>query len=109
MASLESQSMQPKEVIVVDGGSIDGTVEFVTSLGDRVTYLRQKEKFTSNAKNCGILQSTGEIVAFLDDDAVPSRNWLEEISRTYEMHEMAGGVGGAIIGAAPSRKMSDNC
>jgi GT2 family glycosyltransferase len=107
LASLERQSMQPKEVIVVDGGSTDGTAEFVTSLGDRVTYLRQREGYTSNAKNCGILKSTGEIVAFLDDDVVPSRNWLEEIARTYEMHETAGGVGGAIIGATPSRKMSD--
>jgi len=107
LASLERQSTQPKEIIVVDGGSTDGTVEFVTSLGGRVNYLRQKGWFTSNAKNCGILKSTGEIVAFLDDDVIPSHNWLEEIAKTYELYKTAGGVGGAIIGVTPSKKMSD--
>ena len=80
-------------LLVADDGSTDGTVEFVNSLGGYVTYIRQKGMFLPNARNCGILKSTGEIVAFLDDDAIPSYDWLEEIIKTYEMDEMVGGVG----------------
>jgi len=106
LASVEKQSTQPREVIVVDGGSTDGTVEFVNSLGAHVIYIRQKGMFLPNARNCGILKSTGEIVAFLDDDPIPSYDWLEEIIKTYEMDEMVGGVGGSLIGVTPSKKMS---
>lgn len=106
LSSVEKQSTQPREVIVVDGGSTDGTVEFVNSLGAPVIYIRQKGMFLPNARNYGILKSTGEIVAFLDDDAIPSYDWLEEIIKTYEMDEMVGGVGGSLIGVTPSKKMS---
>jgi GT2 family glycosyltransferase len=107
LASIENQSLAPKEVIVVDGGSTDGTFEFVSSFGNHVRYMRQTGKFAANARNYGISKSTGEIIAFLDDDSVPSPGWLEEVVETYEIDEMVGGVGGWVVSWGNKEKMSD--
>lgn len=107
LASIEKQSVQPEEIVIVDGGSTDGTVEYVTSLRGNVIYLRQDGKYPSNARNCGILRSRGNIIAFPDDGAIPSSNWLEETIRTYHINSKIGGLGGLIRSWMNTERISD--
>lgn len=68
--SVLAQSYSNLEIVVVDDASGDNTPETVESFGDsRIRYLRhQTNKGGSAARNTGIGASTGEFIAFLDDD-----------------------------------------
>jgi glycosyltransferase involved in cell wall biosynthesis len=68
------------EVLVVDDGSTDETPqvveEFARSAPFAVRYFRQPRKGPAAARNLGIQQSRGEIVAFVDSDVTVAKDWL---------------------------------
>ena len=66
--SLLSQTVLPGEIVVVDDGSADNTGAVVKWFGDRVRYVRQENRGVSEARNRGVAETTGELVAFLDAD-----------------------------------------
>lgn len=66
-----------REVIVVDNGSTDGTAEIVRPFRAELTY--EPVRGASAARNRGLRQARGEVVAFLDADTLPSRRWLTEL------------------------------
>ena len=78
--SLIGQSVKPYEIIVIDDGSqpkLDLTTNF-----EGVQFIRLDQEIgLSNSRNLGISTAKGEYVAFIDDDAVASPNWLEEIGK----------------------------
>lgn len=63
------------EVILVDDGSTDATPHLAT-LYPSVRYLRQQNMGLSVARNVGIQNAAGEIVAFTDDDCRADEDWL---------------------------------
>lgn len=65
------------EVIVVDGGSDDGTQDVASRIADRV--IAQTSEGIGGARNDGISISRAPIVATTDADCVVSRDWLERI------------------------------
>lgn len=67
IASVLAQQLAPREVIVVDGQSEDGTAEIARSFA-LVRYVRQSNTGIANAWNHGIAAATGELVAFLSHD-----------------------------------------
>lgn len=92
---------QDDEVIVVDNGSTDDTGEVVARAAAgspklAIRYVAEPEQGLSHARNCGILEAKGEIVAFLDDDALPQPGWLAAHRRHYEQDARVGAVGGPI-------------
>ncbi len=90
------QTLPPREIIVV----IDYNVELLTRAKLELTGVRvianQMAKGLSGARNTGIVFSTGEVIAFLDDDAVAEPNWLEELLAPLADLKIAG-TGGWIL------------
>jgi glycosyltransferase involved in cell wall biosynthesis len=56
------------EVILVDDESTDNTPEVAASFGDRIVYIRQKNRREGAARNTGAAQAHGRYFAFLDSD-----------------------------------------
>jgi hypothetical protein len=83
---------KPLEVIVVDGGSSDRTVEIAKKLADKV--LVEPEKPVGAARNVGAEHASGTILAFIDADTMASQNWVDEIECTLETNPRAVGVTG---------------
>ncbi len=79
------------EVIVVDNGSTDATTSIVQAHGFRL--ISTENRGLSNARNTGMQAAQGEIVAYIDDDAYPSSNWLRHLATTFIRTNHAG-VGG---------------
>jgi len=87
------------EVIVVDDGSTDGTIDYLNTLSwDRPTLLSftQSRKGPAVARNLGVTRSSGRWVAFTDDDCLVSHNWLTALYDGYKMFPEAGGIGGYL-------------
>ncbi len=69
------------EVIAVDDGSQDDTARIVGEYGYRV--IRTENRGLSSARNTGLAAATGDIVAYIDDDAYPDRDWLTYLAATF--------------------------
>jgi glycosyltransferase involved in cell wall biosynthesis len=66
--SVLAQDHAPLEVIVVDDGSSDGSLDILRSYGSRITLVRQRGGRQARARNLGLGVARGGLVAFLDSD-----------------------------------------
>ena len=96
LSSILNGNRKPDELMVVDGGSTDKSVEIAKSLG--VTVLRNPDKTAAAGRNVGIKAATGEIIAFTDGDCEADPGWLEAIENAFNKHDVDA-VGGKILPA----------
>lgn len=68
LASLQAQTFEDFETLVIDDGSTDGTVDLVTSTYPSARCLQIQHGGPARARNAGIRESRGEFIAFLDAD-----------------------------------------
>jgi len=85
------------EVIVVDDGSTDGSVEYLECL-DRVKVLRQEHRGVAAALNAGFSMAAGrDVVRLHSDVVVDSEDWLECLAAVAYTAPNAGVVGAALV------------
>ena len=82
------------EVIVVNDGSTDATPEIAREFGVRV--ISTPNRGLSHARNVGLAAATGEIVAYIDDDAYPDPHWFTYLAIAFMTTDHAG-IGGPNI------------
>lgn len=87
-------------MIIVDNNSRDGTREvvqqFIESSSVPCRYVVEKKQGLSHARNRGIEEATGEILAFTDDDVVIDACWLPNLTKEFENDEVSC-IGGKIL------------
>jgi glycosyltransferase involved in cell wall biosynthesis len=77
LENMLSQTLLPSEIIVVDDGSTDNSVEVIRQFGSSVTLIEQKNAGPGVARNRGLEIASGEFVQFMDSDDLASLNKLE--------------------------------
>jgi GT2 family glycosyltransferase len=88
------------EALVVDNNSSDRTQAVVNEIALNaeadVKYLMEKKQGLSHARNKGIEESTGALVAFIDDDCITDKNWLINVIKEFRADSSLSGIGGRV-------------
>jgi glycosyltransferase involved in cell wall biosynthesis len=95
LQSLQTQSLLPDEVIVVDNASVDSTAEIVRDYGAAVVY--EPITIRGKARNTGFLKTKGKFVGICDADFVLDPNWLKFLYQNICADENIGGVSGLLL------------
>ena len=87
--SILNQNYQNKELIVIDGGSKDGTIDILRKYSNKIKWISEPDKGISDAFNKGIKLATGDYINFQGDgDGFIHNNVLTEIfdNRVLKRH-----------------------
>lgn len=108
---IEDQSRPPHEVIAV----VQQSEALRAALAKRVSLSRTTDweilfldgqPGVSKARNAGVERASGDIISFVDDDAVPQKDWIERTAEAYVQRPDMIGVAGAIMPLWDSPKMA---
>lgn len=80
---LQYQTNQNFEVIVINGPSTDNTEEVLERYKQTIKIARNPKRNLSISRNMGIELSDGELIAFIDDDALPFDDWVDTLIREF--------------------------
>jgi len=84
IASILEQTFTDFEIIIVNDGSTDSSLEIVSQFFDeRIKIIKQENKGAAAARNLGIEKATYNLIAFLDADDFWYPNHLEELIKLY--------------------------
>lgn len=93
--SLRTQTRPPHEVVLV----IDHAPELLEEAGHLWPEVKivanREQQGLSGARNTGVAEASGEVVAFLDDDAIAAPDWLQHLADAYADPDVLG-AGGSI-------------
>ncbi|CAM4154210.1 glycosyltransferase [Lederbergia lenta] len=81
------------ELIIVDNGSTDGTVDYLKSLEKVQTIFNGKNLGFAKGCNQGVEVATGENILFLNNDTIVTKNWLQSMLKVLYKSEKVGMVG----------------
>ncbi|MEV4252763.1 glycosyltransferase family 2 protein [Spirillospora sp. NPDC049652] len=105
VASVRAQEYAPEEIVLVIDHNPALFERLKASLPDVLVVENREERGLSGGKNTGVAVAHGDVVAFLDDDAVAAPGWLRAFSRHYADPFVAG-VGGMTLPMWPGSTTS---
>jgi len=91
LESVSNQTFKDYEIIVVDSSN-DNTPNIIKENFPNIKLIHLDNKtFPGAARNIGIKQARGEIIAFTDADCIVNKDWLENIFEQQKIHDIVGG------------------
>jgi len=104
--SVLAQTYSDFEIIVVDDGSTDKGPEIVKSYNnEKITLIQQKNAGASRARNRGIREANGLLIAFLDADDAWLPHFLETVAKLHKQFPEAGIYGTAYAWCYPDKSV----
>ncbi|MGH2866691.1 MAG: glycosyltransferase family 2 protein [Solirubrobacteraceae bacterium] len=108
LESLRDQRLVPLEVVVVDNGSTDGSLEYLRGEhpGVRVLELGRNTGF-AHAANRGLATARADLVALINTDIVLAEDWLERTALTLRAYPQAASVAVKMLSLADPARVYD--
>jgi glycosyltransferase involved in cell wall biosynthesis len=96
---------QPDEVLVIDSGSRDRSVAIARAAGARVMEIAPEQFGHGATRNLGVESTSGELIAFLTQDATPCPGWLGAHREAFTLAERVGAAYGPHLPRADTSPM----
>jgi glycosyltransferase involved in cell wall biosynthesis len=96
------------EIIAVDNASTDHTTQILSRYNSELKIFNEKKRGPAAARNKGIVNATGEVIAFTDSDCVVDREWLKNLVAPLR-DDRVGIVGGKILAKNPGNPIEKFC
>ncbi len=104
LKSITGQTLDTElfEVLIIDNNSEDSTPDIANKFAldnpqIRTRYILEKKQGLSHARNRGIKEAKGEILTFMDDDALLTPDFSEQCVRFFDQHPGVNASGGIIL------------
>lgn len=97
LKELSQQISDEDEIIIVNDSKDKISIPEYIKRYKNVRVIKSKKHGYAQSRNVGIKNAKKEIIAFVDDDCIPRKNWLEEIKKIYQTDYKIGAVGGPVI------------
>ena len=96
LAGVRRQAVAPDEVLVIDDGSRDDTARLARRLGARLEQ-HERNRGLAAARNTALEHASGDVVVFVDADAVPHPDLVRRLTAGYDDDARLAAVGGQIL------------
>jgi glycosyltransferase involved in cell wall biosynthesis len=96
ISSVLAQELAPREIIVIDDGSTDGSAAQVARFGAAVRLMRGPHRGIAAARNCGVAAAEGELIAWLDADDLWEPEALRVLAEVLVADRSLAGVYGMV-------------
>lgn len=102
LEALESQSVKPDEILIIDNNCTDRTIELAKKFKTRI--VKEKIQGMISARNRGFDEAEGEVIARTDADTIVSRDWIKTIKKDFKDEGLAALSGPALFDYRLARK-----